>query len=44
MNTIAINPLYSAILLFLVFFTIIFAAMIMSDVYYSTPTQSVNKK
>jgi hypothetical protein len=38
MNQITMNPLYAAILLFLVFFTIIFTAMIMSDVYYSNPT------
>ncbi len=43
MNTININPLYSAILLFLVFFTILFVAMIMIDVNYPSTVPTSNQ-
>jgi hypothetical protein len=35
-----IDSMYAGILLFLVFFTILFTGMIMTNVYYSTPSQT----
>jgi hypothetical protein len=39
-----IDSMYAGILLFLVFFTILFTGMIMTNVYYSAPRQPQNAK